>query len=631
MKFKFSNRGKVLGSSVLDSKQSSRFEFIKTFDYFGVTQTFRVNSKEKYTSAFGGMAFFTYLFIAVGYISFSFKEYVGKEKKNVIMSQQQIIPAPDINMKKLNFTLAFGIAFDSNNSIAYDNLSQYLDYSYNLVTLQNGTKTKAQIATRLCDYSDFPFASVKAIDQLQLNKYMCTNDSMGNITLKGLYNDEVFQYLEYTVSLKKNIFQSPDKLNQLKRILEDDPIKFNSYFTDISLNVNNITNPTDFFINSFTNYLDYRIYQKQNLDFIILNFTDDQNIILQHRKSKSFGIFNSECSYYFGFEDRNLTSNGDRFNLYRVYVRTNPKVSVIIRDFLKFPQFIANVSGIMSNVLIFLFILVTLVNQFKLKQSLINKIFNFKDHIVHKEKIMDKINLIIQNNQRFKKTNIKNDLLNSDNFEKTQNNETFRTLDTTKNLNVNKKKYYEKYIHIHSKDKFNFKNCTEKKDIVIKDILDHRKAIDLTSKKRPLNFNICELIYSFCCCSPIHLKYRKQVYSRGKDKLDYYLDILTLIKKFQEFDIIKSLIFNKEQLAIIDFLSKPIVSIADDGNKSKLILNDFEQENYAKLVLKDSQISEEEVDNLYNCYLKIKEEKTSDEKDVYLISRLEKKLKFIFS
>jgi hypothetical protein len=543
-----------------------------------------------------------------------------------------------------------------------------------MVSIKLGNKTKTPIKLRKCGYSDFPFANVTTIDVLQLTSYSCSNET--NIGISGIYSDDVFTYLEYSVTLKKNVLTDKKINDYMKQVFMNTPLKINFYFVDISLAVDDLDNPAKLYINSVTNYMNFNSYQKQNMDFMLLNFTDDGSIILDDPITTSFVKYLAQMTYYYDIDDRMNTTNSDRNLLYKIYIRSNQLVRGVKRDFQKLPTFIANVSGILSNILVIMFVVINFVNEFKLKQSLINKVFNFKDHILNNESMIDKINKIIKESysrkNSTKKINLKLDHIDSakesntnlinegeeDNKTKLSNSDGFNlNLDINDNFTLspykipNKSKspvnlgYHTKiplfrfrhinklktqFIKSNPEDKFSYKHAFNKDNY----IKDHEHVMNKIPNRKPLEFTYCEMILSWFCCLPKYLRKRKEIYHTGRDKIHYYIDVLTLIKKFQEFDIMKSLIFSKEQRTILSFLSKPIFSLQTSQNKSTQdrrgsFLDD--EQDYSNMVFKDSQINEEEIENLYMSYKDLNRKETHDKFDQDLMMRLEKKLFSIVS
>ena len=69
--------------------------------------------------------------------------------------------------------------------------------------------------------------------------------------------------------------------------------------------------------------------------------------------------------------------------------------------------------------------------------------------------------------------------------------------------------------------------------------------------------DICCLI--FCCRS---ISRKKAIYNESESKFNYYIDIVTYMKKMQEIDIIKYLLLDINTLNLMNFISKPSVSLS---------------------------------------------------------------------
>jgi hypothetical protein len=98
------------------------------------------------------------------------------------------------------------------------------------------------------------------------------------------------------------------------------------------------------------------------------------------------------------------------------------------------------------------------------------------------------------------------------------------------------------------------------------------------------------------CCSKRY-QARKNILKAGKVKVNFYLEVLTYIKKMQEIDIIKYLFLSADQLFLFNFLSKPSVSTNDVSSQ---IYKEFEMEQKKNLSL-----TKYEIDQMHQCYTNI--------------------------
>lgn len=79
-----------------------------------------------------------------------------------------------------------------------------------------------------------------------------------------------------------------------------------------------------------------------------------------------------------------------------------------------------------------------------------------------------------------------------------------------------------------------------------------------------MHYNLCEILFVMIC--PIlswkKLKKKNSLFKKGKDKLFFQLDVLNYLKHMQLLDILNYILLNNEENIIVQFLSKPSISLA---------------------------------------------------------------------
>ena len=114
-----------------------------------------------------------------------------------------------------------------------------------------------------------------------------------------------------------------------------------------------------------------------------------------------------------------------------------------------------------------------------------------------------------------------------------------------------------------------------------------------------------DLIFKIICCLKLCVKknneydndyLKNELFSKGKKKLYYYTDIVTYFKKMQELDILKYIMLDDDQLKILNFVSKPLISKTKEDIYK--ILNINHQNNNMRL-------DRVEIVNLFNSYNKL--------------------------
>lgn len=90
------------------------------------------------------------------------------------------------------------------------------------------------------------------------------------------------------------------------------------------------------------------------------------------------------------------------------------------------------------------------------------------------------------------------------------------------------------------------------------------------SKKNKLKFSFWEIIRSVFFpffLSKNHLK-KLKLYNKASNGLLKYINILQIVQMLQQLEKLKLIIFNKEQLALFNYLSKPLISMENEEHES---------------------------------------------------------------
>lgn len=144
---------------------------------------------------------------------------------------------------------------------------------------------------------------------------------------------------------------------------------------------------------------------------------------------------------------------------------------------------------------------------------------------------------------------------------------------------------------------------------------------DNNGKEYP-NLNICSILYAtLCFWTSKKQKRRHRVISRAEEKIHYYLDIYTYIKKMQEIDLLKYCLFDEDQSTLFKFLSKPPIKL---GAGPLGLYKEFEEQqvNYKKL-------DKPEIDALYHSYTTLRDKDEVSFEDLKLLRLVTAEIKFL--
>ena len=133
-------------------------------------------------------------------------------------------------------------------------------------------------------------------------------------------------------------------------------------------------------------------------------------------------------------------------------------------------------------------------------------------------------------------------------------------------------------------------NLSNKIPVTIKEI----PMNSANSKDEGLNYKMssCEILLSAIFCCNKRLKKKADLIEKGEEKVFFYMDVLTYIKRMQEIDILKYIILSKNQLNLFDFLSRPSIATADFENEISKRLEE-EQNNFDSLSISFDENNDE--------------------------------------
>ena len=144
-------------------------------------------------------------------------------------------------------------------------------------------------------------------------------------------------------------------------------------------------------------------------------------------------------------------------------------------------------------------------------------------------------------------------------------------------------------------------------------------------KERLLPVSVSEnFLASLCpCCSNLQRR-RNEIIKKAENKIHYYLDIYTYIKKMQEIDLIKYCLFDNEQMNLFEFLSKPPIKFGNE--KNDCIYQEF-QEN--QQIIK--KLEAKEMDSVFNSYNNIRNKRKVCFEDIKLLRLIKAEIDFLKS
>lgn len=145
---------------------------------------------------------------------------------------------------------------------------------------------------------------------------------------------------------------------------------------------------------------------------------------------------------------------------------------------------------------------------------------------------------------------------------------------------------------------------------MVKGIKVRKSLRDIPPSELVMNFSVWEIILKtvFCCCPAKTMQVKNELLKKGEEKFLQHMDILSYVRKMQELDLLKYLLLNQEQITLLNFLSKPSVSLI---NRKDIFQTISQKSNI--------DINFEEIDKIHSAFNKIFDNKIKSAIDTRLI------------
>ena len=344
------------------------YELIKELDYFGYTPQFLISGENKFKTKLGGFIFLLFAMFGVF--------YAGKEFINFLSMQTIVDSSRDLLKASGNFTLNtdnlyFGIGLIDND---YKELNitdhSYLTFALEIVTIsQNGDQTKIQLSLSSCKLSLFideensKVYSKEEITNLKdkLNFYLCVDSNFSmNIKPKVFSKSQIF--LQFRTDLK-----NLSNLEDFKFQINDKKPKINYIYRNIYIDTENKTYPFNQYIDSYWSGIDFENSKKTEFSIDPYEMLDDNNPIgnsvysVTRSKISSnqvngtvfpISIRTNRFDNYLNRTEKPLWANGRPvLAISRAMIYLNPILVQTQRNYKKFASFLAEITSILSNLL----------------------------------------------------------------------------------------------------------------------------------------------------------------------------------------------------------------------------------------------------------------------------------------
>ena len=571
-------------------------EKIRGMDYFATIVGLRYKGSWRYQTFFGGLFTIMIFLISAATISYFANKFITRANINMSFENIKYWDPPMINLTN-KFKFAVSMQYGHQNIIRKEIVNIFFEYvQYNLTT---NKLTVTPLNTTKCTAENFN----EVIDQynaLEIKNALCIDTT--NLTIQGSNINNYFSLVRVKFLLCNNRTDCLS-MDNISNVLTDMKPVANFYYIDSTYQP---TTPEKF-IKKFINIVDVNI-----------TFGDakDTNVFFTENKLEvqSGWIFPTPPVVYNeimldNFRDLVSVRTDDNMNSFNFNILSGRKCENIYISYMEFSQFLANIGGILNNLMVCFSLVVYYVNNVIFQMEVIQDLFRFKNKESKENKqifknavreMMDKpINRnmieISKNQPPNFKLNLKTQLSKNDidpQFTKsilTEGN-FIQQKDLTEHTGKEiKLKTKEDEFSGFSQFKLNplllrktsLKITDNSNDVIKKVRIDTGNNLNTLGKleinktdNNDLNeFKPYDLlsIYFCGCCRGVFPSLRKKIegYKQVENYLNNTQDLTCLFKKLIEIDLMKYLLFNKDQIAIFKYLLKPEI-IFHNENKAQL-------------------------------------------------------------
>ena len=347
---------------------------IKFCDFFGTFITFRIKDEIEYKSLIGGLISIIVFTLGTLYTIYVAIPFITRQNIDFIFSYKIVESQPFINLTDVKFNLAFGIQYQDNAISAISAFDKYFNYSIKLNEWIGIDNIKEfSFGLKNCTHSDFYNLVNDSFDLNQLNTMICPilNNSV-NLTLDGLFTDYYYKYIELEIRLTE---YGMDNFDSLKNIIQKNPIEMSVFFLDAAIHYQNRNKPLLIYINYLNKGIDISLIKKTNVFISTVEFTNDDNLFYKDENKIIESSFDkTEDSFHLVSSRTHLNEN----LVGKFIIEASSKILVMERKYQKLPSFIAELTGILQELLLIILYVINIIERQAIDNKLIHKMLKIK-------------------------------------------------------------------------------------------------------------------------------------------------------------------------------------------------------------------------------------------------------------
>jgi len=569
---------------------------MKILDIYGEDVKILLNKNNKIKTSIGGIFTIMTIMLVLVFTWFIGKDIIYKEKPISYMQSDIFEKFLQINVSSNNFPFSFTMMDDFSTPLldfTYLTIKLYeLTYDINLDSGVLELTEKKDHPLKFCNYSDFKLISQEQFYDAQLGYTLCPLKN--NFNLYGYWSEAHLNFLQISIESCKNktdsqiICKSPD---EIVKYIADTSVNMNIFFVDSRVLINNNTNTIEFLTTTKYKYVIPEYYKKTTFKIQTQNIFTDDGLIFSDTKNVQFFKMVED------FTDLSITDTfQNQFLAFEIF-SSNISDSYF-RRYIKLPDIIASLGGILKVFTITFLYMNSIFSKVEKNKSIVNEVFvinkKFENNLILKypnKNFKKDCNSIIVSEKNILRSydgsnlgiydDFRNHKFNKKNINKKSVFKRHPPISSIENTNINKDSYIGKLNFHNIYKNFKISKNDQSDHKIDKDIqLKVQKYFELRKSQIKIKFNFKDKINIICnnYCKkkiPNSLLENFNFYKKAKNSVEHYFDIIFMIQKFEEINILKNCLLTPEQSKMVEIMRKPILS-SKEFEKDIISLKDEE-------------------------------------------------------
>lgn len=507
--------------------------FLYIFDLFKTPLTLLFEKKRFISTKFGvlcSLGIFCILLIMIVN-----SDLFRKEVPQIISNNLPLIHRPAITYN--NKILAIGVQDDENFFGFYDP-SYYQIYVTNVIYNMDASGVYSyEIIDKnlhLCSENDVIGTEFQGKN---LNNNLCFDKNENNFTTEGFFDEKTVKFLSIDFILCDNSTSNITckSFEEMKAKLNG--MTLNIFFMDATIDSLDYQNPIKYSVVNKYLYIDLEFHKNFELYFQNINLKSDDGILFDEISEKNEISYISETTDFSSVSKEDLITPRLSFQIF-----SSKKVQNIERKYTKVSDLLAKLGGVMQGLVIMCYFFVYIEHSLFLKNTVLNSLYMFQ---INKK---DKTPSNIGNN--INRSSIMPKLLSSKETPKK-----IEMFSSNITLESNQVKRVSRLTTFFAR---------------MKKVLDLQNYKDNPPNSQKLNFGLIKYLILkwkelFFC---LKLNFEEEMFKKSEKIYEKELDFIDIIKKLQEFEKLKKIILNPNQLTLFNFLAKPLLHLNSGINKN---------------------------------------------------------------